>query len=180
MKFFTVEYYEAEDRSRFGNRLQQYEQYIESLCEALPASVMELARMHVEFHDALIAQVRRDDKARTLTVVLRCGHLQVGYYDMELHYSNAEISDAHWHQLRFAARSTRESRRYIRRSWAHEVDTTDEGRIAHRLLLDWWGGRGNYPTVWVEIVCTELQWQRIPRPNRELPPWRERLTHIRV
>ena len=176
MKFFTQEYYESDNEVLIRSAWRRYEQHLESLNGIFPNRILELARMRVEFHDALLAYVHRNYAAQQLTLTLRCGYLQVGYFDLKLRYSDAEISASHERSLEQIARTTRNHTQFKMRSWTHEIDSTDNERIVHRIFFDSLALPPCPSPLWIEIVCRDLHWENTSRPNRELPRMRERFT----
>src|SRR5207248_7275733 len=82
-----------------------YSQHLEGLRGILPARVLELARLP-GVDDGLIVQVSHDRAGCVLRLTLRCGDLQMGYYDLALTYEGAEITPKHEWELARLARST--------------------------------------------------------------------------
>ena len=109
--------------------------------------------------------VLHDRQAKHLQITIRCGHLQMGYYDLVLDYFGARISDEHDQILAVVARTTRD------RNNSHdlryqELDLSQDGRIEHRLMFR--------PGVWISIICDELTFQRVPKPDGKLPRFKDR------
>jgi ribA/ribD-fused uncharacterized protein len=152
MRFFTHEYYFGSGDSDYRGVSERYRRHLEEMESVLPPEVVELARLP-SMDDGLIVSVEQDRQCGELTLVMRCGDLQVGYYDLTLRYADARISprDA-WH-LAVAAREG-DDLAY------HEVDRAADG-VVHRLLF--------HPGMEIDIECSALTWERLDRLDRELP-----------
>jgi len=93
MRFFTrgVRTGELEVDAR---QLQtSYEHYLSTLQPPLPSDAMDLSRA-VNLHDGLLRQYTVDQRARTIHLRIRAGDLQVGYFDVDLHYIDAAVVSA--------------------------------------------------------------------------------------
>ncbi len=164
MKFFTVDSYNSwydsfEDYSILKNASEEYWRFVESMQGILPTEVLALARLP-GVDDGLIVRVKHDRDKRVLVLTLRCGDLQMGYYDLILTYEDAEISHGDECTLARLAHTTKYSR-YKSDLYRHEVDMLDDGRIEHRLIF--------HPGIWFVVRCKTLRWDKLNRPNRELP-----------
>ena len=113
--------------------------------------------------DGLLVQVSHDQAGCVLRLTLRCGHLQMGDYELALTYEGAEITLKHEWELARLARSTVDAWHApdLRR---HEVDVIDDGKIEHRLEF-----HDNEPDNWFAIRCGAMKWEIVSRPDRELP-----------
>lgn len=170
MKFFTAEYLQtdhddAEEIRLLTAAVQGYEQHLERMQGVLPDHIFALTRLK-GMDDGLIAEVRHDWASRTLRLVMRCGDLIMGYYDLILRYEQAEISQQDEQTLTQIARTTKNDGRHRCDLYAHEVDITDTGMIEHRLLF--------HPGIWFAVGCRDLQWETVARANRKLPHLRKR------
>ena len=159
MKFFTLKWYRERNlKAEYSSVFSNYCKHLEVLKETLPASVIELANLP-GVDDGLIVLVRHDRFRRRLTLTLRCGDLQMGYYDLVLTYEGAEISKTdEWKLACLAKMSQVDKAPDIA---YHEVDTSDIGGVEHRVLFH---NRG-----WFAIRCQELKWEKINVPDRILP-----------
>ena len=139
---------------------ERYAQHLESLRGVLPANVLALAKLH-GIDDGLIVRVQYDREQRHLTLILRCGHLQMGYYDLVLAYEDAFLSPQdEWTLAKIARAATPNG--WPRSDVAiHEVDRTKADGIEHRFLF--------HPGVWFAIRCRALHWKRVRRPNQRVP-----------
>ena len=170
MKFFTGDVYNSwysayEDDSTLKAAFQHYYQYLEGLEGILPAHVLMLAQLP-GVDDGLVVEVKHDRNQNVLVLTLRCGDLQMGYYDLVLQYEEADISSQDEQTLVRIARTTKNNRRHESDLYFHEVDKTEDGRIEHRLLF--------HPGVWFAIRCRVLYWDKVDRPDQKLPRLKER------
>lgn len=170
MKFLTLDCYNSwygdyEDSSRLYAAYQQYHRHLEAMEGILPAEALELAKLQGT-DDGLVVEVRHDREQNILTLTLRCGHLQMGYYDLILRYEDAEISAEDEKKLARIARTTVNDSRHESDLCFQEVDVTEGGRIEHRLLFHY--------GVWFAIRCCALHWEKVDRPNRDLPRLKDR------
>ena len=143
--------------------------HLDSLRGVLPSSVIELAELR-GMDDGLIVQVTSDRAEGSLTLILRCGDLVMGYFDLVVTYEDAEMTPADAQVLARLARSTVSDGCFDADLSRHEVDTTAEGRIEHRLEFH----RHFQSDQWLAIRCRALQWEKISRPNRNLPQYPDR------
>jgi hypothetical protein len=169
MKFFTLDCYHSwhsdGDSSPQTVAFAEYNRYLEAMQGLLPDEVLTLAKLP-GVDDGLVVEVQHDHAQHVLKLILRCGHLQMGYYDLVLRYEEAEMSLQDEETLARIARTTKDDSQHESDLYFHEVDRMEDGRIEHRLLF--------HPGVWFAIRCRALHWERVPRPNQKLPPLRDR------
>ena len=133
-------------------------QHLEGLRDALPARVLELARLP-GIDDGLIVETVHDRAERVLRLTLLCGDLQMGYYDLKLIYEDADITPEHAQRLaRLAHDTPSEHGPEVSR---HEVDVTKNGQIEHRIEF-----HDKEPDSWFAIRCSALTWETARRPDR--------------
>lgn len=158
MKFQTPSWDAApEDWAEFR---RAYSSHLEKMRGVLPDHVLELAALS-GVDDGLIEEYSYDKNERTLYLVLLCGDLQMGYYDLIITYKNVEVSLDHEKTLAYLAQSVDEHIHLHR----FEVDVTEDGRIEHR--LEFFTSEGNR---WFAIRCEELNWEKIERPKQTFSP----------
>jgi ribA/ribD-fused uncharacterized protein len=158
MRFFTHKYYFGSSEAGYRDVWARYRRHLEEMEAVLPPEVVEVARLP-SMDDGLVVQVEHDRKRGVLTLVMRCGDLQVGYYDLTVRYEGARITPKdEWH-LAVAAREGGDLA-------YHEVDRTEDGAIVHRLLF--------HPGLEVDVRCHTLVWERVDRPDWTLPAIRDR------
>lgn len=162
MKFFTVAAWQSfdDDPQAFQRVYQSYQRRLQQLAGVLPDRVLELSEPY-GIENGLITRVRHDENRRKLQLTIRCGHLQMGYYDLALTYREAEISPEHDRVLASIARSTISARRHDAELFYQEIDLIDDGRMEHRLFF--------IPGIWISVRCEDLDWARVPRRDRRLP-----------
>ncbi len=136
---------------------EAYVKHMEVLRDLLPAEVVELADVDL-LDDGLIIKVDHDRRKKILKVVLRCGNLQIDYYDIVITYLGARISPKHDQTLGKIARSTNGFNGHIHDIHFHEFTLAKSGRITHRFLFN--------PGVQFAISCKSLTWKKIPRKGR--------------
>ena len=139
---------------------ERYARHLESLRGILPANVLALAKLH-GIDDGLIVRVRYNREQRHLTLILRCGHLQMGYYDLIITYQDAVLSARDEWTLAKIARAATSNGRSRSDVAIHEVDRAEAGGIEHRFLF--------HPGVWFAIRCRALHWKRVSRSNQRVP-----------
>jgi hypothetical protein len=169
MKFFTLDWYhtpiDEADAVHFRRAYDSYAAHLELMRGVLPDSVLALARLS-GMDDGLVVSVRHERAVRRLRLTLRCGDLQVGYYDLILDYEEASLSPPDEWTLARVARSTRSDARYDYDLAYHEIDRSEDGQIEHRLLF--------HPGIWLAIRCVRMRWEKVPRSDRRLPRSRDR------
>ena len=160
LKYFTLEWYRQEDKTAEDYRavFDAYTRRLESVRDTLSENLLILAKLP-GVDDGLIVEARHEREQRRFMLTLRCGNLRMGYYDLVLTYEDAAISQPDAWILARIARMTNERRGDDIAN--HELDVTPDGRIEHRFLF--------HPGHWFAIRCRTLQWEKINRPNRELP-----------
>lgn len=165
MRFLTPEVYRSwyddyESAELLREAFGRCRTHLRALQDELPPHLLQLA-FRKGADDALVVQVRHSPSERRLELVLRCGDLQVGYYDLTLTYTSARISAQDLRKLARVARTTRDAWRRRHDLYFHEVDLGEHGGFEHRLLF--------HGPVWVGIRCSRLEWTAISRPDREIP-----------
>lgn len=176
MRFFTPEACDTFDEIEpFRQVNEAYRRYLTCLRGILPESVLELAKPS-GMENALIVRVTHDRTRHRLRLVLRCGDLQMGYYNLVLTYEDAELTPEHDEVLAMIARSTKTQRSFECDLAYQEVDASEDGSIVHSLIFY---GRACPESAsarwpWFSIRCRELKWLREPKRTRRLPPSQDR------
>jgi hypothetical protein len=116
----------------------------------LPPSVQDLSSLNP--HDAHILDVQHEPSVHVLRLRLRCGDLQVGYFDALLIFSGVIIQSDHLARLIEAKRPAKFEILY------DEVDRSRADRFEYRLLLD--------PAFEVEFQFTDIDIVRQPVMDR--------------
>jgi hypothetical protein len=148
-----------------------YWRYVESLRPPLPSHVLELAQLH-GVQDGLVAFVDHDREARRLRLTVRCGYTDMGYYNLELTYVDAEVAPEQDAVLAKVARSVKTQSYHGCDLPYQELDLTADGRIEQRFIFhaleQFHPDAGGY--LWFVVRCRELRWRAVPKRSRRLPP----------
>ena len=176
MKFFTPERIdEIVDPWTFKELQCEYLRYLHSLGNKIPDHIYSLVELEA-VQDGLIVRARRISKGNILELTIRCGHLQMGYYNLTLRYLDAEISPDDDINLARIARGTYTSTRHYCDFAHHEIDLCDDGRIEHRVMFftrpSCLTGDDGY--LCFTIRCRDIKWKRDGKASRRLPPFKER------
>jgi hypothetical protein len=155
---------DPEDESAWRAFLRACERHHESLRGRVPEHALALLKLK-GIDDGLLVEADYNRAERTLKVVLRCGHLQMGYYDLVLQFHDAELSPRNRRVLRLIADTTQSCGVYEFDLYRFELDLASDGALI--LRMEFWGF--HFPDMWVEIRCRTFEWHTEPRPNRELP-----------
>jgi len=131
MKYFTAAWASGElSDAEEDAVVPAYEVHIEALTPQLPETLCSLAT-DVNLHDGLIRRIAIERSAARLTIELRCGDLQSGYFDLDLRYSGVDMNSLDTSMLRELAGNEAAEVLY------DEVDSDDV--YIHRMLF--WVGR---------------------------------------
>lgn len=166
MKFFKPEvidqFFEWDSHELFRETNDAYREHLASLEGVLPERILKLSEPWGT-KDGLLVRAYREGS--NLHLVLRCGDLQMGYYNLELIYLDAEISSEHAEVIREISRTTKAQRTYQYCLYVYELDVTPEGRVVHRMIFTEKWAEG-FP--WFAITARDLRWQRVPVLSRRL------------
>ena len=124
MNYFTPEWLCSDTDE---HPYEKYREYLAPLLSQWPPDVQTLATL-VSLHDGLIRKFAWNMQEAALFLRLRCGDNQVGYFDLDLHYSGVLFSPVNWANLVALNASKNSSALY------DEVDEED-GRFVHRILF---------------------------------------------
>ncbi len=125
MRFFTKQWHGGElSDAAFDAVPAAYRHHLSSL--ALPPEV--LAICDLDNHDGLILDAEHEPQLTELTLRLRCGDLQRGYFDLHIKYLGAILDSASLSVLRQAMQLPKDEILY------DEVDRAGT-RFVHRYLL---------------------------------------------
>lgn len=193
MRFFGFVFQEwHEDAEREDNierhlallatAVADYERHL----QALPSFPEELRRITQAFYvdDALFVRALYEPAKARLKLILRCGNIPDGYFDLILHYEGVEISPQDLDELARAARGAQTARRYEHDAYCHELDLLPDGSVEHsflfhgswnRIATDQWE---RVLPVMFTVRCKTLTWERIERPDRKLPRVRDRFRMV--
>lgn len=178
MKFFTPQVCDSigfHNIETLQTVRKQYREHLNQIRSLLSEPVVQLSTLS-GLEDALVARVIHDRPMSQLRLVLRCGNLQVGYFNLNLSYKSAFMSPEHDLILAEIARSTRTQTRFGCDLAFHEIDLTPEGQIIHRLMFN--ALEYDHPNsggwLWFAIQSREIKWRTESKRSRRLPPLHDR------
>lgn len=126
MKYFTrgwIHGQTTDEKAAFVTAA--YWQHVHGL--ELPPAVRDLAFLNP--HDAYVLDVEHEPQSAQLRLRLRCGDMQVGYFDARMTFRGVTIASAHAEILTKAKRPATAEILY------DEVDRSDFGGFEYRILL---------------------------------------------
>lgn len=113
-----------------------------------------------------------------LRLALRCGNLQIGYFDAVFTYEAPEVDDLSLRGLLTAADNAKTQRIYgMTDAWCHEIDMDVERRVIHTILFH--NGRENEAPIVFTAKCRKLSVVELDRPSRRLPAFKYRYRIMR-
>lgn len=96
MNYFTPAWHSGDLDDASDCAFEDYQRHLAGLLPGLPPEVQTLATS-INIHDGLLWAAKANPEQESLRLVLRCGDLQVGYFDLELEYKatvSAELTEA--------------------------------------------------------------------------------------
>lgn len=155
MKFFTKTWFK---RFLAGNctdeevakLFETYSAHIKSISLQFTPELVELHQ--ISLHDALFKELACDSERKNISLVLRCGDLQTGYFDLHLEYKNAEIASNPFVELRSIIGNKKHEIMY------DEIDVIDKDKYEHAFLV--------YPECEITVKFSNLVLRRYPMPDR--------------
>lgn len=141
MKYFTPAWHRGDlTDEASGRAFGDYQRHLAGLLPNLPPEVRMLAA-RVNIHDGLLWEVAVNLELGTLRLTLRCGDLQVGYFDLELEYEQVDLIPELTEALRklAVARLNLPKSRSSNSALYDEVDR-NYAFVVHRILFwheDW-------------------------------------------
>lgn len=152
-----------------------YRTHLEQIRSRLPENAYQLAQPSGMEH-GLLVKVSHDRVRKRIRLVMRCGDLQVGYYNLIVTYIDAEITPKRDLDLAKIARTTKSCKDFSCSFIYQEIDLTASVRIVHRLIFHAYPE--DFPDdngyLWFEITCRRLRWRHEPKQSRRLPPISDR------
>ncbi len=160
MNFFKAEDYEkfCGFDGWFGKVYKRYCKHLDRIESSLPADLQKIVRP-CGLEDGLIVQVWHDEAKADLVIRMRCGHLQMGYSDLRLKYSEAQVMELE--SLQEICRSTTSHRMHKYDLAYHEADVLPDGRFEHRVMFA--------PGIWFGVAAKDIRAERLPQPSRRIP-----------
>ena len=141
MKYFTPAWHRGDlDNEASDRAWGDYQRHLAGLLLDLPPEVQTLAAS-VNIHDGLLWRAEADPEQGLLRLALRCGDLQVGYFDLELEYQQVDFAPELIKALRrlSVVKLEQPSTPYPNEALYDEVDRND-AFVVHRILFwheDW-------------------------------------------
>jgi hypothetical protein len=131
MRFFTRQWHAGEHADWSDEEYREvgvaYRRYVSSVADQLPIEVLALAR--IDLHDGLIKTFSINENRQTLMRV-RCGDSStVGYYDVDLLYQDAVVTERETGDVLAVVGDPETEVLY------DEVNATGDSTFEHRLLL---------------------------------------------
>lgn len=141
MNYFTPAWHSGNlDDETCSKMAWDYKQHLANILPSLPPEVQTLATS-INIHDGLLWKAEADPEQGLLRLALRCGDLQVGYFDLELEYQQVDFAPELIKALRRLSVVNLEqlSTPYPNEALYDEVDRND-ALVVHRILFwhdDW-------------------------------------------
>lgn len=153
MKYFTREWVNGDlSEGEWSSVTQNYLAYLASVADQLPSQILELA-FHTNLHDGLIQKAVLSIDNRQLELVVTCGDLQTGYFDVTLVYFGVTITPENWKSLEEAASNPKTEFLY------DELEVMDK-KYAHRILF--------WPRNEVEFWFLNIDITKLPKGKRKI------------
>ncbi len=165
MKFFTREWLTGElNDKEYEKVVPAYNRHLAKIMPRLTPNLHNFVKM-VNLHDGLIRLVMFDYKQLIFGLYLRCGDLQIGYYDLDIRYKDIQLNQAVVDAFSKAVQNIKTEILY------NELDVADTNNFVHRMIFD--------PHYEVSIVFRDLEFEKIPQSNREFSIATEKFEIIR-
>lgn len=132
---------------------KEYASHLEQLMSTLPVKVQAFAR-EVNLHDGLFREVVIDRFKSEVTLRLRCGDLQVGYFDLDVTYQGADLDSIDLAALRAAAEAPGTEILH------DELDVHPSGRVIHSIIFS--------PEHEVSMTFDSMHYTQVARPSRDI------------
>jgi hypothetical protein len=158
-QYFTRNWYAGDDDADRTITVEAYWRHVDAIADRLPPTVRTFAR-EVNLHDGRFRAVTFTPSTGVLEMKLRCGDLQVGYFDLNLKYIGVHLPDTALAQLIAPVNNPTAEILY------DEIDLGDDGRLVHRLALWPATDRALWPFTEVVISFITLDYVQRPRPTR--------------
>lgn len=153
MKYFTQEWHELYPDNHATKQIRKdYHDHLISILPGLPTMLQELATS-TNLHDGLFRRVCWDSINRNLELGLRCGDLQVGYFDLDIVYLSTTQSDTDISGIVACAENPESEILY------DEIDV-DQPKYTHRILL--------WPYKEVEICFSDFSMRKTPVGSKKV------------
>jgi hypothetical protein len=129
MKFFTRQWCDGELSDEDADAMPTaYRAHLIALRSRMPATLRAFAQ-GINIHDGRVRGIALDRTRARLTISMRCGDNQVGYFDLDITYSGVSLREADRLALRKLGRKTDIEALH------DEVDVSSPGAWVHRMLF---------------------------------------------
>ena len=153
MKFFTRAWCSGEYSDEKSDSLvADYYRHLDEIAPKLSPDLLTVA-YNVSLHDAQFKAIYLDQAEHQLTIRLRCGELQTGYFDLLLRYDSVLCdTDMELESL--------VERKGVEVLYA-EMDIADDSQFEHRIIL--------WPEGEITIRFTQFEFSRTAVHSRNAP-----------
>lgn len=159
MDYFTPAWHSGEIEDKDNAVYKKYQEHLALLLPHWPPDVQRLADC-INLHDGLIREFSWNTDEATLHLRLRCGDLQVGYFDLDLHYSGVIFSLSELESMA-ALKSDKVG------SALYDEVGEKAGRFGHSILfISQQRIEGRFRYYEITIQFKELHLTATPRENR--------------
>jgi hypothetical protein len=154
LRYFTRAWCRGEcTDEEFDEAVAAYGRRLDEITIRLLPDLRALSR--ISLNDAWFKSVIIDRTTHRLVLRLRCGDIQIGYFDLLLHYDEATIRDGTLHGVENLPNVSGTEVLY------DEVDELGPGRFEHRMIL--------WPQGELAIQFAAFTLARVAVPSRESP-----------
>lgn len=150
MNFFTRAWCDGKD-DESEDRGQMYNDHLAKIKSQFSPSLHSLA-FEFPLHDGLIRQVIVSKNLRALQLLLRCGDNQMGYFDLDLSYSEVDFEHFEFSELAAITNRTETEILY------DEIDLHSRNSFEHRFIF--------WPTGEAAVVFRGVTFEMKSVPNR--------------
>jgi hypothetical protein len=129
MKFFTKEWLTGQlTDEEYEKVIPAYRRHRANILPELSSNLLDFFKV-VNIHDGTIRKVIIDYTYSTLGLYLRCGDLQVGYYDVDIQYQGIQLDKSVVDML---VKMAHDSNTLL----YDELDVTDSKMFVHNIIFE--------------------------------------------
>jgi hypothetical protein len=163
MKFFTREWLTGELTDETYERvIPAYNRHLAEILPRLTPTLRIFAKTE-NLHDALIRGIVVGSAQRMLQLYLRCGDVQYGYYDLDIHYKGIQADEVVIDTLALVAQNAHSEVLF------DELDALDDAFV-HSLIF--------HPGSEVSIIFEDFAYERTPQKSRDFSNMTERFRSL--
>jgi hypothetical protein len=159
VQYFTRNWYAGDDDADRSITVDAYWRHVDAIADRLPPTVRTFAR-EVNLHDGRFRAVTFAPSTGILELKLRCGDLEVGYFDLDLTYTGVHLPNTALARLAATVNNPTAEILY------DEIDLDRQGRFVHRLALWPASEKSHWPFTEVVFTFVSLAYGHRPRPTR--------------